>query len=108
MESNGSGTGVFFLVAFGCIGLFLVYWLGRAQPQTTTKDTWIPATAITTTCPSRRPFKPNRDAVVRMEAGENTDGLPKYTPRAAIGEQTVDRNVTTTESRQANDESGQV
>ncbi|ELU44005.1 hypothetical protein AG1IA_01986 [Rhizoctonia solani AG-1 IA] len=104
MESNGSGTGVFFLVAFGCIGLFLVYWLWAVHNRKRQQRIlgFPPRQSLPHAHPGDR-SNHNRDAVVRMEAGENTDGLPKYTPRAAIGEQTVDRNVTTTESRQAND-----
>ena len=33
------------------------------------------------------------DPVVRMEAGDNLDGLPKYSAQAQVDEQTVARNV---------------
>ncbi|EUC61998.1 transmembrane protein, putative [Rhizoctonia solani AG-3 Rhs1AP] len=103
MVSNGGGTGIFFVIALGCIGLFLMYWLwavhSRRQQQ---RMLGFPSPQSLPHPHPRARSRFHGDPVVRMEEGENTDGLPKYTPQAAIGEQTVDRNCTRTGSNQAN------
>ncbi|CEL52069.1 hypothetical protein RSOLAG1IB_00606 [Rhizoctonia solani AG-1 IB] len=103
MVGSGSGTGIFFLIALGCIGLFLVYWLWAVHNRKRQQRMlgFSPQQSPSQSHPEDRSRR-HRDPVVRMEAGENTDGLPKYTPQAAIGEQTVDRSVTNTEQRQTN------
>ncbi|CAE6403325.1 unnamed protein product [Rhizoctonia solani] len=100
MVSNGGGTGIFFVIALGCIGLFLMYWLwavhNRKQQQ---RMLGFPSPQSPNSHPPEHSHH-HRDPVVRMEEGECTDGLPKYTREAAIGEQTVDRNCTRAGSNQ--------
>ncbi|KAJ1310038.1 hypothetical protein OPQ81_006791 [Rhizoctonia solani] len=94
MLSNGGGTGIFFVIALGCIGLFLMYWLWAVHNRRNQQRMLGFPSPTSQPQPHPRDRSPyHSDPVVRMEAGENTDGLPKYTPQAAIGEQTVDRNV---------------
>ncbi|CAE6455043.1 unnamed protein product [Rhizoctonia solani] len=105
MVSNGGGTGIFFLIALGCIGLFLMYWLWAVHSRRQQQRMLGFTSPQSSPHPHSHPRARSRfhgDPVVRMEEGDNTDGLPKYTPQAAIGEQTVDRNCTRTGSNQAN------
>ncbi|KAB5589088.1 hypothetical protein CTheo_7469 [Ceratobasidium theobromae] len=94
MAAIGStGTGVFFVAAFCCLALFLLYWVwavhNRKRQQQMTGHGMIPRPSLAPQLHSRF----TNDPVVRMEAGENADGLPKYTPQATVGEHTVDRGV---------------
>ncbi|KAH7340618.1 hypothetical protein B0J17DRAFT_715814 [Rhizoctonia solani] len=103
MVSNGGGTGIFFVIALGCIGVFLIYWLwavhNRKRQQ---RMLGFPSQPSLPRPHPRERSRYHGDPVVRMEAGENSDGLPKYTPQAAIGEQTVDRSIPGTGLNQSN------
>lgn len=100
MPSSSSSTGIFFIVCFLAIACLLGYWMWAVNNRKRRERI-----LGLTVQPSHLP--PNRsrfsgDPVNRMETGENDDGLPKYTPQARIGEQTVDRSGTAVETNQAN------
>ncbi|KAG8712123.1 hypothetical protein FRC11_000978 [Ceratobasidium sp. 423] len=76
MVSNGSGTGLFFVIALGVIGLFLMYWLWAVH-QRKNQQRMLGFPPSPQNPRPRERLRHHCDPVVRMEAGENTDGLPK-------------------------------
>ncbi|KAG8700820.1 hypothetical protein FRC09_005735 [Ceratobasidium sp. 395] len=90
--SGGEGTGIFFLFAIG-LAAFLILWWAMAT-YARQKRLREAAANESTSRPHPNSRLSNVDPVVRAEAGENTDGLPKYSAQARGDEQTVDRNAT--------------
>ncbi|QRV86406.1 transmembrane protein [Ceratobasidium sp. AG-Ba] len=88
---SGAGTGIFFLFAIGIIG-FLIIWWAIAVYAKQKRQRALLASGQTTALPASYNSRFGGDPVVRAEAGENADGLPKYSAQARVDEQTVDRN----------------
>ncbi|KAG8738264.1 hypothetical protein FRC10_007097 [Ceratobasidium sp. 414] len=95
--SSGTGTGVFFLFAIGLVAFLIIWWAMATYAKQ--KRQRLAAANEPSSIP--HPHDPRsrfgNDPVVRAEAGENTDGLPKYSARARGDEQTVDRNAAVVE-----------
>ncbi|QRW14974.1 hypothetical protein RhiLY_13973 [Ceratobasidium sp. AG-Ba] len=89
--SIDSTTSIFLLFGTGVVGFILIWFAlalyirrrRRLAPTTSDQDP---------TLPNPQNSRSNRDPVIRAEAGESIEGLPKYSAQAQGDEQTVDRN----------------
>ncbi|KAF8610383.1 hypothetical protein BDV93DRAFT_517510 [Ceratobasidium sp. AG-I] len=92
MIENGVGTAIFFLIPAIAVVLCLVFWISNAnrRRRRLIMAANMPYPSISQPHPHAR-F--GGDPVVRMEAGDNLDGLPKYSAQAQMNEQTVVRSV---------------
>ncbi|KAG8709012.1 hypothetical protein FRC08_018593 [Ceratobasidium sp. 394] len=93
--SSGTGTGIFFIFAIGIVAFLIIWWAMATYAKQ--KRQRLAATNEPPSIPPHPHSRFGSDPVVRAEAGENTDGLPKYSAQARGDEQTVDRNATVVE-----------
>ncbi|KAF8610382.1 hypothetical protein BDV93DRAFT_550202 [Ceratobasidium sp. AG-I] len=87
-----TGTAVFFLFIVSAVIFCILYWVWivnrRRKQLILAANMPHPSTSL----PHQRVLFAS-DPVVRMEAGDNLDGLPKYSAQAQLDEQTVARSV---------------
>ncbi|KAF8610384.1 hypothetical protein BDV93DRAFT_601399 [Ceratobasidium sp. AG-I] len=89
---GSSGTAIFFLFLIVAVVLCLLYWVWAANLRR--KQHLLAANTPQPSIPQPHPHaRFGGDPVVRMEAGDNLDGLPKYSAQAQVDEQTVVRSV---------------
>ncbi|QRV86413.1 hypothetical protein RhiJN_14431 [Ceratobasidium sp. AG-Ba] len=86
-----STTGIFAILVISIFAFVFIWW-GIAKYTKRNQQLPPGVSGELSTRSASRNVRPSRDPVVRAEAGENTDDLPKYSAEARGDEQTVDRN----------------
>ncbi|QRW00456.1 hypothetical protein RhiJN_28474 [Ceratobasidium sp. AG-Ba] len=91
-------TGAIYIVGFILFASVLVWWAIAVYFKR--KKRAVAARNQTSGRPVVPSLGPSHDPVIRAEAGDNVNGLPKYSAQVGVGEQIVDRNTGTPEMTQ--------